>query len=111
MRAGKLDRKIVLQRATMVQNEFNEPVPSWGVLCTVSAESMPVSDSERVRSSQVGAEITMRFGIRYSSVTATLDPRDRLIYGGKVFEIVGIKELGRREGFEISARAAGENLT
>lgn len=108
MQAGKLDRRIQIQRATITQNDFGEEVHAWGQIAEVWAGVTPVSDTERFRGSQVGAEITTRFVVRYSGQARDVTAEDRIVYEGRVFDLVGIKELGRREGYEISAIAKAD---
>lgn len=105
MRAGELDRRITLMQYGISYNADNEPIEGFTPLATVWASAKPVSDGEKVRAAEVGATITMRFQIRYSSTVAVLNPKDCLVYQGKVHDISGVKELGRREGLEISAAA------
>lgn len=103
--AGKRDRRLKLQRAHTQKNSLNEDVHTWVTLATVWAEKLDVSDGERVQAAEVGANLTTRFRILYSSTVADLNPRDRCVLGTLVFDIVGVKELGRREGLEITANA------
>lgn len=108
MKAGALDRTIVLQRATLAPNAMNEPVETWGTLATRRASYQPVSDGERSQAAEVAAVIDCRFQIRWSADVASLSPKDRLTFEGRVFDIRGVKEIGRRQGLEISARARAE---
>ena len=109
MDAGRLDRKIALRRVSYATVEgMTEPVETWATFATVWANVMPVSDGERLRSGETLAQMQSRFTIRYSSVVASLDPRDRLQYNGRDYDINGLKELGRREFFEITATARAE---
>jgi len=103
--AGKMDRKIVLQRFTETFDSYNESVKTWATLATRWASYEPISDGERLRSSETAATLSARFVIRYSSAVATLNPKDRLTFDGTTYEIVHVKELGRREGLEITAGA------
>lgn len=103
--AGKMDRKIVLQRFTETLDSYNESVKTWATLATRRASYEPISDGERFRASETAANVSARFVIRYSSAVSTLNPKDRLTFDGTVFEIVNVKEIGRREGFEITAGA------
>lgn len=105
MEAGKLDRLVTLQRATVTTDAFGAEVQTWADRATVSASAEPISDGERWRAAEVGATVTMRFQIRWGiGVLVT----DRLLYEGRAYEIVGVKELERRAGVEISAAARGE---
>lgn len=105
MEAGKLDRKIVIQRFTSTLDSYNEPVLSWSTLATRSASYQPISDGERFRAGETAATASARFVIRYSSAVSTLNPKDRLTFEGVAWEILRVKEIGRREGLEITAGA------
>lgn len=108
MRAGKLDRRVTLERFTTTTDSYNEPVKSWATLAVRSASFEPVSDGERMRSSEVTATASARFQIRHSTVVADLNPKDRLIFDGVTYQILNVKEIGRREGIEISAVARAD---
>ena len=103
MRAGKLDRKIILQRFTETRDAYNEPVKTWATLATRAASYEPLSDGERFRASETAANASARFVIRYSAAVSDLNPKDRLEYESEAWEILHVKELGRREGLEILA--------
>lgn len=109
MRAGKLDRRIVLQRFTETRDEYNEPVQTWATLATRWASYEPLSDGEKFSASETAAEASARFVIRYSTAVRDLNPKDRLMFEGVTYQIIRVKEIGRREGIEIttSARADG----
>ena len=109
MKAGKLDRRIDLHRATTVPNAFNEPVETFASFATVWASATPISDGERARAGEVFSSISMRFQIRYSTTVSDLDTRDRVVFDGRVFDIVAVKEINRREGIEITASARAES--
>jgi len=103
--AGRLDRRITLQQATITYDALNNPAQTWSTLATVWASKMDIRDSERVAAQEVGADITTRFQIRYSDAVSDINPKDRLTFDGRTYEIVNVKEIGRREGLEISAVA------
>jgi SPP1 family predicted phage head-tail adaptor len=105
MRAGRLDRRITLQRATIVQDAFGDGIETWGTLATVWASKTPVLDAERMQAGEIRAEQQCRFQIRWSPKVASLNPRDRLVCDGVTFLIWGVKEINTREGLEISATA------
>lgn len=108
MNAGALDRRVTFQRATVTKNGFNESVPTWGDLVTVWASKQDIRDSERIRAAQTGAAVSTRFQVRWNAVTATLNTKDRLVCEGRTYGIVAVKELGRREGLEITASAGAD---
>lgn len=105
LRAGELDRRIVVQRAAHATDSFGHEVATWRDMATVPAKVTPVSDSERLRAQEIAASLTHRFVIRWGfGVTV----EDRIAYEGRTFEISGVKEIGRRVGQEITAAARGE---
>lgn len=109
--AGRLSRRITIERATTAKNDLNEDVATWSTLTTVWAEATPLSDGERIRAQEVAAQISMRFVIRWSPIVAGIDPRDRIVYAGRLYDVWGVKELGLREGLEISANARSDLIS
>ncbi|HEV7344266.1 MAG TPA: phage head closure protein [Devosia sp.] len=109
MRAGDLDREVRLLRFSITYNDDNEPIEGWTPDASpVWASVQYASDGEKARAGQVGAVVSIRFQIRWSASASTLNAKDRVIYEGGTFDIAGIKELGRREGLEISGVAAAD---
>lgn len=106
--AGRLNRRITIERASFTRNAAGEQVPSWATLAEVSAEVTPLSDGERIRAAEVSAEISMRFVIRWWPGVADVNPKDRVSYDGRVFDLWGVKELGFREGLELTAGARAD---
>jgi SPP1 family predicted phage head-tail adaptor len=109
--AGKLDRRVVIERYGVTYDAHNQPTEAWTSLASRWAAKQDVSDVERVRAAQVGAEITTRFVVRWDSVTSTITAADRVVYGGKTYSVVGVKEgEGRRVSIEITASTAIDAL-
>lgn len=106
MRASLLDRSITIQRATETRDDYNNLVDTaWNNLITVRASKKDISDGEKISAQEVGADITMRFQVRWNSIIATVNPKDRILFEGNTYGILGVKEIGRREGREITATA------
>lgn len=106
--AGELYRKISIRRASFAANAFNEPVATWAVIAEMRAKVTPVQDGERLRAGETLASKMSRFVIRWSSVSRTIGPADRIMLEGREYDINGVKEIGRREGVEITATARAE---
>ncbi len=106
--AGRLDRLVQFERASMTTDALNEPVEQWGLLASVWASATPVSDGERFAAGERAAEITMRFRTHHCAVLADLDERDRVVFDGRVYDITGVKEIGRQRGIEVTAAARAE---
>jgi SPP1 family predicted phage head-tail adaptor len=108
MDAGRLDRRIVLKRRRTGENSLGEPLDEWSIVATVWANVVPVSDGERLRAGETLAAKLSRFTVRYSTATVALDPRDQIEHDGRIWDIHGIKEIGRREMLEITAAARAD---
>ncbi|TZG26503.1 phage head closure protein [Sphingomonas montanisoli] len=108
MRAGALDRRIVIQRAALAPDAAGDPMPSWADLVTVWASARPAPGVERLQSAEIAATAPMVFRIRWSSAVSDVSPADRIAYGGRDWNIVSVVEIGRREGLEIAATARAD---
>jgi head-tail adaptor len=113
MKAGKLDRKIVIQRYTSggVDAFGEDTAGSWGTFITVSATREDVSDSEKVSAGQINAVRMSRFVIRSSINARSVLPTDRVSYDGCIWDIQGKpKETrrGRRQFLEFLAIAQSD---
>lgn len=108
MDAGKLDRRVQFRRSTLTDDGFTT-AEAWGNHgAPVWASKREASDRERLAAMEVSATITARFHVRFSAFTAGITPKDRLACEGREYNITGIKELGRRVGFEITASARAD---
>lgn len=107
IRAGELDRRVVLQRATKSKNALNEEVKDFTPMAGmpaggISARRTPISDGERGRADQLLATATDRFLIRWADAWKDVNAKDQLVCEGVRYGIVGVKEVGRREGLELT---------
>lgn len=102
MRAGKLDRRITIQRLSVVgTTAMNEPVKEWIDLATVWAQALPMRGNERFAAQQIAGTAIMTFRLRYRDVQVT----DRIRYGDKVWNIKDVREIGRRVGLDVDCVA------
>lgn len=108
MEAGALDRRVRIHRRNGAINAFGEQAETWLDLGAVWASRRDVSDAERMAAAELGGAVTTRFRVRYSSLTSQIGARDRLVSEGRTYEVTGVKEIGRREGVEITAVARTE---
>jgi head-tail adaptor len=114
MRAGRLDRRVAIQRKTVVLHDDGSAVETWSTIATRWASVNPVSAAERFSVPQIGATQETEFQVRYSEDIADLSPLDRLVYpiptgspevipDTSVFDIAAVHEIGRRDGLRIIA--------
>lgn len=101
MNAGRLDRKISIQEPTTTRDDFGQSVDAFAEVAKVWAQRRDISAKENTETDQPVASTRTEWTIRWRSdiretwrvVTTT----DRI----QTFEIVGILELGRREGLRL----------
>lgn|SRR5574337_65813 len=105
MNAGKMDRRITLQRKSEAQDSFGEAIGTWTDIATVWAEVAPLTGKERWAAQQVKAEADTLFRIHY---LPGLTPLDRVLYNGKTYDVYSVIEIGRRKGHEITALTRAE---
>lgn len=105
MEAGKYDRWIEIERYTTTKNPLGGETKTWENLTSVWASYWPISDGEKWRAEQVSEVATARFRIRYDGPVADVNitGKDRIVFEGDVFEINGVKEIGRKVDIELTA--------
>ena len=103
---GKMDRRITIE--TMVQGqgaEYGEPTEVPAVFATLWANVYYGGGREFESARQVNAEIDTQFQIRHIE---GLLPTMRILYEGRYYDIYRIDEVGRRERWNIWAKARRE---
>jgi head-tail adaptor len=117
VRYGRLDRKITIQRKAVTFADDGSEVEAWTDLAANRWASVsPVSGDERFQQPQLLARQQVEFQIRWSSDTADLNPKDRIVFppvaetspptaipDASIYDIVEVHEIGRREGLKIIA--------
>ncbi len=98
MRAGKLDKRIELQRETQIVKPSGSVTKAWQTFTTVRAEIVQQSTSEYLTGFGEAETNAVIFRTRYVSDIST---DDRIFYSGKPYDLKDIKEIGRRRGPEL----------
>lgn len=97
MRAGTLNRQIVIKRATSTVDSYGGQVQTWTTfMFDPWARVMPLSGNELFKAKQIHEALDTEFTIRYSTAVR---PDHRIVYNGKQYDIVSIIDVGdmRRE--------------
>ena len=103
MKAGLLDRRVMLQRRTVVYDDYGGEIEAWAELATVPAQVIEQSGREFLAADQIQAEKRVLFRLRWIEGVTVLD---RVSHDGRLHNIQDVKELGRREGVELATVAA-----
>lgn len=93
MQAGNLRNRIVVQDKSVTQNAYGEEVITWTAVASVWAAIEPLMGREFMAAQQVQAEVTTRIRLRYISGLA---PEMRVLFGGRVFEILSVQHVYER---------------
>lgn len=110
--AGELDRKITITRAAVSRDAVNNEVETWPPFLTkLSAKWRPATAREQLAQQEVGADVDDIFEIRWSTQAATINPKDRLIFGERDYNIVEVTEIGRRNRIRIKAIARSDTTS
>lgn len=96
MRAGRLRNKIRFERSSQTANEYNEPVQSWSLLAEVYVGIEPLRGKERIAAMQVQADADVRIVARYQAALGDLNPKDRAVFGSKVYDIKAVINVDMR---------------
>lgn len=111
MRAGKLDRRIIIERAEVTTDDFGNDVESWMDVATVWAQQRPVRGDERFSAQELAGTRVMSFHIRYRS---DLTSRDRIRFKNhgdaveRTYNITDVREIGRGVVTEFDAVARSD---
>jgi SPP1 family predicted phage head-tail adaptor len=106
MRAGKLDREILIENFTSSQDpESGGEVQTWAPLATMRAEVVQSGSDEFFQVGGVAGIVLTVFRIRYVEGVTVLS---RVTYEGRIFNLIEVKEIGRRRGLELRGKAAAE---
>lgn len=104
MKKGQLNRRVAVFRADANDDGFSSDP---GAPVKVGERWMgktDVSDGEQIRAGSFGTKISSRFICRYDGLSSTIRAGTHsLVCEGVTYNVTGVKELGRREGIEITA--------
>lgn len=98
MRAGKLDRAIVLQRSVETVSAAGTVTRTWSTIGELRAELVNLASVE------VGAafgEVETSSLVLRARYLGGLTTADRVVFGGNFYSIKSIAEIGRRRGLEL----------
>ncbi len=107
MRAGNLDQVVHVQTFTSEDDGAGNQIETWTDSAVVRGELLQASTQEFQRAWGSSSEPTYVFRIRWLD---GLTLAHRIVHDGIIREIVELKEIGRRKGWEIRTAGYGTPL-
>jgi len=100
MKGGRLDRRVTFRRKTVQPDAAGEDVEAWCDLVTVWAGKTEPRGTETVDGGETrAAHADIYIRIRHLSDAPT--PLDRMVVDGREYDINAVREIQRRQGYEI----------
>lgn len=96
--AGKHDRPIKIERMILEQDDFGQEIPKWVLVHQAYGQVLPNTGTERFTSDGKHSQEIARVNIRYKD---GLDPTMRVQLNCKIYRILAVTEIGRREATEL----------
>lgn len=107
--AGKLDHRITRQVRSLTAGDYNEQIETFTPGATVWAHRKDATIGEQSRASEIAAQVSVFFTVRYSPETVAIVPQDRItLEGGLTYNVIGTRELARNEWLELQCVARSD---
>ena len=103
MRAGQLDRTIMLLSRTITRGTGGEALEAFIAVATVWGARLPLTAREIEREAIMQAQAEVKFRVRWRG---DVKAEWRAQCEGLTYDITGIEELGRKAGLHLFAKAA-----
>jgi SPP1 family predicted phage head-tail adaptor len=94
MRAGSLRHLVSIEDYTETTDSLGGVSNTWAEFSKAYANIVPLSGNEKYVSAEKHATATHQITIRYLS---GVNPKMRVVYGSRVFEIVSVINTGTRD--------------
>ena len=106
MRAGRLDRIVIIQQKAVSQDTYGEEIETWTTLDTVWAGRKDFRGKEYFAAQQTAASVSAVYTIRYR--TDITPDEHRISDNGRIYDIKSVIELCRKVGLELMVEARAE---
>jgi SPP1 family predicted phage head-tail adaptor len=99
MQAGKLDKRVRLERQSEVQDEAGQPLEKWILVAPVWAEIKDISGREFLAAQASQSAVQTKIRIRYrEGISASM----RAVHGSTVYNIeAALDKTGKRVELEL----------
>ena len=108
MRAGALDRRVKIEQRLLTTGGTGEPVESWEFVADRWMAKRDIRATESFTGNERLAEAETVWRGRYHGNEAWRPDSHRIVHRNRVYQILGVTELGRRDALEFACAARGE---
>lgn len=98
MNIGRMDRKVVVEKRDTNVDTFGQHIETWRERFKAWGMKRDDFANERVEAGQVVEVTRTTWTMRYDK---RLKHTDRIVYGSEHYYVLGIVELGRKEGMKV----------
>ena len=95
--AGKRDRKIVFERATVTQDDYGEEIATWASWSGAWASVRYGTSAERREAAAEQGSQAATFRVLATAKTRAVTITDRIAFEDAAWDIEGIAPIGREE--------------
>jgi len=99
----RLDTLLSLLKPICTANAYNERVVSYVEAGDHWAAMRDTRSVETLKAAEIGQTLTTRFTVRWSPETALVDGTWHVRAEGNVYDVVAVRNVGRRQYVEIDA--------
>lgn len=97
MRSGRLRHRITVQTPTQATDDRGAPTDTWATYATRWAAVEPLSGREYFGAQQIASDITHQIRVRHDTVTGAINPKMRISYDSRTFDIESAINTGERD--------------
>jgi SPP1 family predicted phage head-tail adaptor len=108
MRAGKLDRRITIQRNEPTTSSSGAQRENWVDVADWYAQSVPFKGGERYADQQLVGFGFVTLKLRWATEISELSVLHRFILDGWQYDILDVRETVRREVIEVDGKKRSE---
>ena len=88
--AARLRETIIIQSATDSIDAAGGPIKIWSNFITRKASIVPLNGTEYFTAQQLNVDINVRIRLRFDSLASKINPKHRVLWGIRVYDILTV---------------------
>lgn len=90
IRAGRLNRRVTIQRRDSGEDSAGQPVDTWSDIATRWAAIQDLNGREYFAASGEQSEVSTKIRLRYEPLFSDVTPEDRATWNGNIYNIKSV---------------------